>query len=392
MRIDKKYILLAALLISLILFEFFAPKDPDWSYSFSKDDKAPFGAYITYDLLEDIFPDKEIASNELSLYNFTKPSKTNNYSYIISTSNFTIDKVNQNQLLSMANNGANIFISAMQFEESLGDTLGFSTEKFFSNTFSADSIPIRFKNPYLKSKNGYFIQKSVVNYYFSEFDTTTTMVLGTFGEENVNFIRVFFGNGTFYLHTQPIAFTNYNMLSKNNAEYVFKAFSYVNSDFIVWDEKYKPKRANAGSPLSYILKQNALRSAYYLILGLIVLFFFFNGKRKQRAIKIINPLSNSSLEFASTLGNLYLNNKNHKDILLKRYLYWIGFLREKYYLSVEKLGEKTPELIAEKTGVEIDCVSKILGLYKRANQQKTTSAEQLLAFNKQIEKFYKNRL
>lgn len=392
MRIDKKYILLAVLFTGLILFEYFAPKEPDWSYSFSKDDKIPFGNYIVYDLLTDIFPGKEILGNEKSLYNFIEPDQPDNYSYIINTDNFSIDEVNKDKLLTMANRGGNIFISAMNFEKDLCDTLNFKTEMLFSNAFRADSMPGKFRDAALKSKNGYFIQKAMMNYYFSEFDSTTASILGTIGDKWANYIKIPFGDGAFYLHSQPIAFTNYNMLTKNNAEYVFKALSYVNSAYIVWDEKYKPGKASGNSPVSYILKHSSLRSAWYLILGLIFLFFFFSGKRKQRPVPVINPLENSSLEFATTLGNLYLNNKNHRDILLKRYLYWTDFLREKYYLYIEKLAEKAPETIAEKTGAKISCISKILRFHQSAKQQKSISSNELLSFNRLIEKFYKERL
>ncbi len=392
MHIDKKYILLTILFISLVLFEYFAPKEPDWSYSFSKHKKTPFGAYIIYDLLEDVFPDKEIVSNEKSLYNFEKPDSASSYSYLIFTDNFLIDEVNKEQLLLMASGGAKIFISAMSFEKSLCDTLGFNTKTAYSNVFSADSMPVQFNNEVLKSEKPYFIQKAPVNYYFSEFDSTITSVLGVMGDGNANFIKIPFGDGAFYLHAQPIAFTNYNMLTNHNAEYAFKALSYVNTDYIVWDEKYKPGKTGPGSPVSYILKHKALRAAYYLILGLVVLFFFFNGKRKQRPVPVIIPQGNSSLEFATTLGNLYLNNKNHQDILLKRFLYWTDFLREKYHLSVEKLAEKAPQIIAEKTGAEISCINKILKLHGAAKQQKFISSDQLLAFNKLIEKFYKKSL
>lgn len=391
MHIDKKYILLAILFTGLILFEYFAPKEPDWSYSFSKDDKIPFGDYIIYDLLTDIFPDKEILNNEKSLFNFEEPDQPDNFSYIINTDDFSIDEVNRKRLLSMAYSGGIIFISAMNFEKVLCDTLQFKTEVLYSNSFNADSIPSKFKDPALKSKNGYFIQKAMINYYFSEFDSTTTIILGTMGDEWVNYIKVPFGDGAFYLHSQPTAFTNFNMLTKNNAEYAFKALSYVNTDYIVWDEKYKPGRVSGNSLVSYILKHNSLRNAYYLILGLVVLFFIFSGKRKQRPVPVINPPENSSLEFAATLGNLYLNNKNHRDILLKRYLYWTDFLREKYYLSIEKLAEKAPKTIAEKTGAKVNCIHKILKLHQSATQQKSISAEELLNFNKLLERFYKER-
>ena len=116
-----------------------------------------------------------------------------------------------------------------------------------------------------------------------------------------------------------------------------------------------------------------------------------SGSLSSGTLPVINPPENSSLEFAATLGNLYLNNKNHRDILLKRYLYWTDFLREKYYLSIEKLSEKAPKTIAEKTGAKVSCIHKILKLHQSAKQQKSISAEELLNFNKLLERFYKER-
>lgn len=390
MRIDKKYILLALLFIGLILFEYFAPKEPDWSYSFSKDSKIPFGDYVLYDLLPDIFPGKEISVNQKSLYNFIEPDLPSNYSYIINTDNFSIDEINRNSLLNMVDNGANVFISAMGFDKTLSDTLKFATEMLLSNSFEADSMHVKFKNPTLQSENDYFIQKAAVNYHFSEFDSTITQILGTMDKERPNFIKITFGEGRFYLHSQPIAFTNYNMLIKNNTEYVFKALSYINNNYIVWDEKYKPGTSNKNM-LAYVLKNKSLRFSYYLLLSLIILFFIFNGKRKQKPIPVIKPHENSSLEFVGTLSNLYLNNKNHKDILLKRYLYWSDFLREKYYLAIEKTEGKTAESIAEKTGVNIDCINNIIKHHQLAKDKKNVSPQELLIFNKLIEKFYKER-
>ena len=389
MNIDKKYILLAVLLSSLIFFEYFAPKEADWSYSFSKDDKIPFGNYIFYDLLQDIFPDSKILNNKKSLYNNKNYNTLSNYSYIISTEDFKIDKTNKEILLKMAAKGNNIFISAMSFEKSLCDTLKFNTKSEYNNTFKEDSIFLFFTDKKLNSQNNYKVEKSIVNYYFSELDSSKTKILGTFDTENANFIKIPFGKGNFYLHSQPLAFTNYNILTANNVEYVFKALSYLNSDYIIWDEFYKPNNSVSNSPLAYILKQDALRNAYYLILILVVLFFFFNGKRKQRPIPIIEPLTNSSLEFAETLGNLYLNKKNHKDILLKRYLYWTDFLREKYFIPITKIKKENINLIAEKTGIDVSFIKKIINLYEIAKQQQYISSNQLLSFNKVIEQFYK---
>ncbi len=395
MHINKSYIILALLFAALVIFEYFAPKEPDWTLSFSKEDKIPFGDYVIYELLPDIFPKSKIKINTRSIYNFEAKNNFNHSSLIFNTDKFNIKKVNLDQLLKIASKGAKIFISASDFSKELKDTLKFETTVDFNTIFGEDSLPVNFVHPKLKVKSGYFIGKQRLEVYFSSFDTAKVVVLGTIGNYNdVNFIKIPYGKGAFYMHTLPLAFTNYNILLKNNAQYVFKALSYLHNKYIFWDENYKPgKNAAAQSPLSYISSSDALRHAYHLLLLIAILFILVNAKRKQRAIPIIEYPKNSSLEFAGTLANLYLNNSNHRDILLKRYLFWTDFLREKYYLTTNSIeSENAAEIIAQKTGAEISCIKEIIYRYKFALDSKHTSAEKLIKFNKLLEKFYKSRI
>ena len=39
----------------MILFLLLSPKEINWSYSFSKDDKIPYGNFVTYKAVDEIF-------------------------------------------------------------------------------------------------------------------------------------------------------------------------------------------------------------------------------------------------------------------------------------------------------------------------------------------------
>lgn len=394
MRVNKTYIILFVLFTALVLFEYFAPKEPDWTLSFSKEDKIPFGDYIVYELLPDIFPKSDIKINNRSIYNFDVDSIHKNSSIIFNTDKFDLIKVNLDRLLEIASKGTKIFISASNFSQEFSDTLKFKTSVNFDAIFSEDSLPVNFSNPKLKVKSGYLIGKQRMELYFSDFDTSKTIILGTIGlNQEANFIKIPYGEGAFYLHTLPLAFTNYNILLRNNAEYAFKALSYVRNKHIYWDENYKPgKKAASQGPLSYISKNDALRHAYQIVLLIAVLYFLVNAKRKQRAIPVIQPPENSSLEFAGTLANLYLNNSNHQAILLKRYLFWTDFLRERYYLSTESIeSENAADIISQKTAAEKSCVKEIINSYQFALNNEYIPSEKLIKFNKLLEKFYTSR-
>jgi len=176
-------------------------------------------------------------------------------------------------------------------------------------------------------------------------------------------------------------------LKRNNADYVFKTLSYIENPTIIWDDNYKPGQ-EASTPLRYILSQKALRAAWFTILGLAFVFLFFSSKRVQRVIPVVAPPENSSLEFAKTLGNLYMNSKNHKDIAKKKYSYWLDFLREEYYLIIDNPENLEAQKIAEKTGVKLDVINKIIKIKNYIDEYRDIGQDTLLKFNEAIEAFH----
>ncbi len=390
MKKNKHIIILLALFIGLVVFEYTAPKPPDWKPSFQKKDKIPFGSYIMYKLLEDIYPGKEIKNNEKSLYQSFHNQAHENTSCLIITNEFKPDKVTLEELLKFAAQGNKVFIAATSFGKNFMDTLNFTSQFYFSNFEKGDSLPYNFENKKLKIDSSYWIKSGYYNFYFDSINSTKTKIIANLDSNRVNYFRQEFGNGEFFIHNQPFAFTNYNLLMENNAEYVFKSLSYLDNETIIWDESFKPGKAGS-TPLAYILSQDALKSGWYMILFLGVIFMFFSSKRRQRVIPVVKKPENSSLEFAKTLGNLYLSGKNHKDIALKKYHYWVDFLRVKYYIHLEAGEVLLPEKIAEKTGVKEDLVKRIISARNHIENAPAISAEQLLSFNGILEKFYARR-
>ncbi len=392
-KINKSYITLGSLFIALILLEYFAPKEPDWSKSFSKDDKIPFGSYIMYDLLPDIFPQSDIEIKDKNIYKYRSDKNIAQSTFIYNTDNFDLTDKAINHLLELAAQGAKIFISANGFPEKLSDTLQFKTEMNLNFILPGDSLPVNFVHKKLYRSGGYIIGKQNYAQYFSRFDSSKTVILGIVGDEKLpNYLKIPFGKGFFYVHSLPLAFTNYNILQEHNADYVFKALSYLKNKHIYWDEYYKPQKMTAQkSPLYYIQKSPALRNAYHLLLLIALMFLLINGKRKQKPIPLIEPLKNSSLEFAQTLANLYLNTSNHKDILLKRYLYWKEFLREKYYINSKIFSQSdAAEKIAKKTESKVPLIKNIMMMHEFAQNNELVRAEKLEKFNNYLEKFYQS--
>jgi hypothetical protein len=364
-----------------------APKQVSWIPSFKNNDKIPFGSKIIFELLPDIFPGSKIEENRKSIYLKFPNQEIENTTYIVITDRFSPGHASLDALFSFVSKGNKALISAEDFEKEFRDSLKIDSKIFYSDNFMGDSVANNFENPHLKSSSAYWIKTPWTSSYFSSIDTIHAKCIASLENDKLNFIRIPYGNGEFFIHNQPYAFTNYNVLFKKNAEYLFKSFSYLKNDKIVWDENYKPGRENAG-PLSYILEQQSLKAAWYLILTLGLIFMIFGAKRTQRIIPVVEPPQNSSLEFAKTLANLYQSNRNHKDMAKKKYNYWLDFLRENYFIQIENPDELNAAKISEKTGFDVD---KIIKVKKYIDNSVNIGPDLLMKFNSLIEEFYRSR-
>jgi hypothetical protein len=157
---------------------------------------------------------------------------------------------------------------------------------------------------------------------------------------------------------------------------------------LVWFESYQVGHRELSTPLRYILTTEPLAWAYYLCLFSCLVFIVFEARRKQRAIPIIKPLANASLEFAGTIGTLYYQRGDHKNIAEKRIHFFYDYVRTHFFLTgheidfVEKLSLKSLKPL-----VQVEALVNSIIACQQAN---SISVNQLTDLNKQIEAFYRN--
>lgn len=394
----KYYILLTIGFLLVVSVQYYAPKPINWTESYSKQDKIPYGSYILRDLLGDVFSEKNITESKLPAYNELKEQENTNY--IIINSEFSPDDLDIEKLLEFAEDGNQLFVSASSFGNKFSDTLNIQTEgynlSFEEDSLGnldvekSDSVNINFTNPQLKTKKGYTFNKRFTNYYFTSVDTAATTVLGKDDKNRINFIRIEYGKGFIYLNTLPKTFTNYFLVDTVNYEYAFKALSYLPNQNVIWDEYYKSGRRVVSTPLRFVLSSPALKaSCLLLILGLLI-YIIFNVKRKQRIIPVITPLGNSTVEFVDVVGTLYYQNKDHHNLATKKVTYFLELVRATYLLETNKLDEEFVYLLASKSGVEEKKVSELISFIKKVKN--STTEQELLKLNTLITQFHKNKL
>ncbi|MEO6347176.1 MAG: DUF4350 domain-containing protein [Aquaticitalea sp.] len=390
--------LLIVLFIGFAIIELSADKPIDWSKTYKEIDKIPYGTFVFYDQLPKLFPNSEIEKINVSPYEyFNDKFSWADSTYDISGTYMHIDEyveidgVSAQELLDFAKDGNAVFISTSYPPKKLHDSLHLETTNTYDIKGKAE---FGFTNPALKN-DSITIDKGLSNIYFTKLDSSTTTVLGyqKFDSiKRINFVKINLGKGSVYLHLQPIAFTNYQLLKKDNQKYAASVLSYLPDDTIYYDYHSKIGQGLGNSPLRFILSHPALKAAWYLGLISLLLFMIFNAKRKQRIVKVIKPLENTTVAFTKTIGNLYYETKDHNNLIDKKITYFLEYIRRVHYLDTQLLDERFVKNLSLKSGIDKAITKKLIDLIVYLKSKPVCTEVDLLNLNNTIEYFYKIEL
>ncbi len=237
--------------------------------------------------------------------------------------------------------------------------------------------------------------------------------LGTINDSLVNYLRIPWGEGDFYLHSNPLAFTNYFLADTlNNQAYAAAALSYLPpGEDIYWDEfsrSYRPPPPQAGnnpqqdidfgqrqflSPnhaLSYILGEPGLATAWFLLLGLCLFYLLFRGKRRQRIIPYLAPRRNDSRQFLETVARLGQLNGKHWALASEEIgLFW-QYLYERHGIRHRDGPQLSAEQLADRTGLSVPVWEHALTQIRFVKSVTYLDDGSLLRFYRSLEPIYQS--
>lgn len=387
----------AGLLIAMILNDLTKSKPIDWTPSFLSTRKSPFGTYVLHKELTTLLPNSKVRDTYLSPYAFFSQNyelleneDSEKMTYLFLNNYLALGEESSKDLLSFVDLGNTVFMISKDFPRYLSQELQFKTTTHFA---VETDILLELANKNI-SRTKYNYRKSVENTFFTELDSTTTTVLGfnsleNKAEQHINFVKINYGQGAFILNTQPYAFTNYHMLESNHAVYVSNCLSYLPDNTIIWDERNKAQTDEIKSELRFILSKPALKYAWYSAWLSLFLFIIFRAKRRQRIIPIIKPLANTSILFAKTIGDLYYQEGNPKDIISKKITFFLEYLRNTYLLDTQNLNDTFKKRLHHKTGIPQEEIDRLINYIVNLNNNSDPKEHSLLTLNKLIDKFYK---
>lgn len=390
MKKDWKYIAYLAVALGIYLtIKLLSPREFNWQITFHHEDKNPYGAYALGQLIESLFPEIDRTNNTLyELYDSTN----NPANFLSISSTFRPGEDDVNALLTNIDKGGSAFISAQHFYGIFADTLSINTyDVLFNPKFNlnlGDTTEIYFSNPTIRNQKTYAFPYKNIHTYFDEIDSTRTSIVAVNEHGLAVTIRIQWGKGALYLNSTPMAFTNYHLLGGTNDGFAETSLSHLPNRPLTQTVFYHLGRMEAGTPLRFILSNEPLRWAYYLTILSILLFMVFEAKRKQRIIPIIKPLANTTLDFVSTIANLYLQKQDYKNIAEKKIVYFLDSIKTNYLLDLFHPTEMLIHALARKSGNE---AAHVLALFKHIetiqNKPSITESE-LITLSKSIEKFY----
>lgn len=394
-RTLKIYIfLLVVLLVAIVVIDINRPKPIDWSPTYSIKDKIPYGMYVFDKEIDSLLGKQKIERFSNTPYEYFDsdayldtliPSNKKKGTFINIAKISNLDEQSISQICSFVGQGNAAFISSETIPNSLLDSLNLTMDNEYKYS---DSIYNWVANKKLGAQK-YKIIEGVNNNYFSKIDTLNTTVLGYQSGDSarVNFIKVNYKIGTFYLHTQPVAFTNFHLLKGNHHEYAEKVLSYIPKTDLFWGIKDQNGEVISASPMRYILSQPALRWAWYIFLIGMIIFIIFNAKRKQRIVPIIKPLPNTTVDFTKTIGNLYYQEGDHDNIIDKKIIYFLEKIRNDYLIDTHKLDDDFIKKLHSKSGRKLEDIKNVVVLINLYRKNSFSSVEEdLIQINNAIEK------
>ena len=416
----------AYLLWAIALLSLYGCPPVNWYETYRIDEQHPFDLYVLYELLE-ARPEGLTVLQDTSDLSQLDSLAGSNYVYVGHRPFYGEAAVTG--LLDYVERGNTAFLATEEIPEDLayhlfGDDCYYSEyfEEYYYedtrfptivadtvNTYrypSGDSfqlVNIRFWKPAATSM-------AVVNDLLLCDETLDIQVLGSLDTFGTNFLRLGWGRGNFYFHSNPHFFTNWFLVDSAEYRYPEALLSVIADGPILWDEYHRRYRRppagsanntpqaqrqynggrnllNGNDTLLYIQERRELAFAWYTLLVGSLLFVIFRGRRRQRIIPIIPPRENSSRRFIDTISRLVYQKGNH-TALAQRELASLRFhLNTRLGLSWAE-GQPPPASLASRVSLPAKVVERAVTQIRVVAKGKELKEGDLLRFYRAIEPLY----
>jgi hypothetical protein len=367
--------------------------------TYDHQDKNPFGSSAAREIIETLFGNATVTTTSTQFSHINHNSEDTGSLYMCISRNFYPSENDVQSILEYIYEGNTAFISASFIDSAMLSRLICSVVNF---NMLFNNIPEAYRSTSLSFPSGFYNSEKQYHYfyypfanYFSKIGAANTRVTGYNANGLPNSFVYFGGKGKLILHCDPRAFSNYFLLTAHNYEYLTTLLSIIRPPAkIYWDNYYQKRnmrsRNSSGSALDEIMKYPPLKAAFWVFVALLLMYIFFNLKRKQRIIPVIEPNENSSVAFAETISRLYLQQKDHKSIADKMIVYFYEHVKSNYFISKGPAASMIPA-VSRKSGVPEPLVATLFETMDNLQDRTEINEQDLLLLNDQIQQFFKTK-
>lgn len=396
------YIIGALALVALILLVIGAPRENEQKFderiSLRQKDKIPYGTYAAQQLLSSLFPDAAISTDKAEPgYWADLDTEDSNQLVILVAKTFNAENYELKRLAEFAQKGNFVFVIARDISYTASEFFGISDASglFYLSDNQHDSLALSLEPTSFSGRNQFEYPGKRYDSYLFSYDTARTVKLGNNNHGYPNFIAMQSGSGRLILHLAPMAFTNYFILHKKNIEYFEKAMSLVPStvSHVVWNEYYLSKRNSKPEPepgiLSVLWEIPSFKWALLTAILTLGFYVLLEMRRRQRFIPVWSRPANDSLEFIRTMGRLYYEKGDHRNLAQKMAGHFMEHVRTRYKLSGEADDAFAQEL-SRRSGYPSQELQRIVTTIYLLRHDAIIEKYELVTFYQQLESFYQN--
>lgn len=407
-------------LVLAVLFFLFWPRGErmNWAETYRPDSAQPYGTQVVHELLKDQAGSDRFVIVKDSLIGALGKWEESPANFVFIGSGMWLDSLEEVHLINFAKKGNTVFLSSpvMPFvflEQLLPEYCDLDRMEAEGAYFTDTSATVSLTHPGWE-KSGmelrFLYPEGIPEYDWHHLDPVLScmgIVLGRLNGYEANFLKIPLGEGTVLLHTTPLAFSNYFIREEAGLDYAEKVLAYLNEGPVYWDrysdyeaasrrewglDQPRTTRTVSGEgPLQYILSQASLAWGWYVGLAMALLFLLFRAKRKQRIIPVLEPNTNTSMEFIATIGQLYFRQNNHRKLALQKWKLFLGFIRDRYHLSTRDLDEAFINKLSERSGLEEASLSPLFRLARNIERSEVFLSENtLIDLHKLLDHFYRH--
>jgi hypothetical protein len=138
------------------------------------------------------------------------------------------------------------------------------------------------------------------------------------------------------------------------------------------------------------MKYESFRWGLLTAIGGLLLFVLMEMRRKQRFIPEKEEVKNDSLDFVKTIGRLYYDRGDHKNLAHKMGTYFIDHLRTRYKLPTYTFDEHFIKAVHLKSGYPLVDVERLVRFIQFTETAPHITEAQLSDLHHQLNLFYQN--